>query len=71
MSTPSKVKFLNEENIMLTLEQIKERLQHSNLKAVAQVTGLHYNTVYKLMTTDVVPSYVTVKALSDYLQSWK
>lgn len=56
---------------MLTLEQIKERLQHSNLRAVSEVTGLHYNTVYKLMNTNSVPSYATVKALSDYLQSWK
>lgn len=56
---------------MLTLEQIKERLQHSNLKAVAEASGLHYNTVYKLMTRDITPSYATVKALSDYLQSFK
>lgn len=56
---------------MLTLEQIKERLQHSNLRAVAQATGLHYNTLYKLMNTTSTPSYSTVKALSDYLQSWK
>ena len=56
---------------MLTLEQVRERLQHSNLRAVAQATGLHFNTLYKLMNTDTVPSYSTVKALSDYLQNWK
>ena len=56
---------------MLTLEQIRERLAHSNLKAVAEASGLHYNTVYKLMTTTTTPSYATVKALSDYLQRWK
>lgn len=56
---------------MLTLEQIRERLQHSNLKAVAEAAGLHYNTVYKLMNTTSVPSYATVKALSDYFQNWK
>lgn len=55
---------------MLTLEQIRERLQHSNLKAVAEASGLHYNTVYKLMTTTATPSYATVKALSDYLSNW-
>ena len=55
---------------MLTLEQIRQRLEHSNLKAVAQAAGLHFNTVYNLMNTDKVPSYATVKALSDYLQRW-
>lgn len=56
---------------MLSLEQIRERLKHSNLKAVSEASGLHYNTVYKLMTTTSTPSYATVKALSDYLEGWK
>ena len=56
---------------MLTLEQIRERLQHSNLRAVAQASGIHYNTLYKLMSKECDPAYSTVKALSDYLQNWK
>lgn len=56
---------------MLTIDQIRERLEHSNLKAVAEAVGIHYNTLYRLVKTDADPSYSTVKALSDYLQSWK
>lgn len=56
---------------MLTLEQIKDRLKHSNLRAVAEAAGIHYNTLYRLMNSNLDPSYSTVKALSDYLQSWK
>ena len=56
---------------MLTVEQIRERLQHSNLKAVAESIGIHYNTLYRLMKTESDPSYSTVKAVSDYLQNWK
>lgn len=56
---------------MLTVEQIRERLQHSNLKAVAESIGIHYNTLYRLMKTESDPSYSTVKTVSDYLQNWK
>lgn len=56
---------------MLTLDQIRDRLKHSNLRAVAEVAGVHYNTLYKLMNTDCDPAYSTIKKLSDYLQSWK
>lgn len=57
---------------MLTLDQIKDRLKHSNLKAVAEASNVNYNTLYKLMNEEGRdPAYSTVKALSDYLQSWK
>lgn len=57
---------------MLTLEQIKDRLQHSNLRAVSQASGVNYHTLVKLMNEEGRdPAYSTVKALSDYLQSWK
>lgn len=57
---------------MLTLEQIKERLKDSNLRSVSQSAGVNYHTLIKLMNEDGRdPAYSTVKALSDYLQSWK
>jgi DNA-binding phage protein len=71
LSTHLAVNFKTSGAQMLNLDQIRERLAHSNLRAVAQAAGLHYNTVYKLMTTAATPSYATVKALSDYLESWK
>lgn len=56
---------------MLNVEQIRKRLEHSNLKAVAEAIGIHYNTLYRLMKTDADPSYSTVKTVSDYLENWQ
>lgn len=57
---------------MLTLEQIKERLKHSNLRAVAEASGVNYHTLVKFMKEEGRdPAYSTVKALSDYLNNWK
>lgn len=53
---------------MLTVEQIKKRLEHANLFKVAEAAGVHPATVYRLMREDGKPLYETVKALSDYLE---
>lgn len=52
---------------MLTLEQIKIRLETSNIKAVAVAAGVHPNTVYGI-TYGKSPSYAVVKKLSDYFE---
>ena len=54
---------------MLTVEQIKRRLEDANLKRVAENAGLHPATVYRLMRGQGRTAYETVKALSDYLES--
>ena len=54
---------------MLTVEQIKKRLEHANLFKVAEAAGVHPATVYRFMKDDAKPLYETVKALSDYLES--
>ena len=54
---------------MLTLEQIRQRLQDRRTDAVAQATGLHYNTVRDVRSNpDANPTYKVLKALSDYLE---
>lgn len=53
---------------MLTVEQIKTRLEDANLKRVAENAGLHPATVYRLMQGQGRTAYETVKALSDYLE---
>ena len=53
---------------MLTLEQIKDRLAESNIRAVSEAAGVHYNAVYRLVNGATRPSYDTVKKLSDYLE---
>ena len=52
---------------MMTIEQIKKRLADANLKRVAENSGVHPATVYRLMEGESKPLYETVKALSDYL----
>ena len=54
---------------MLTLEEVKEKLQDRRLPAVAQSTGLAYGTVRKVAAgEDKAVSYDVVKRLSDYLE---
>lgn len=54
---------------MLTVEQIKKRLQDANLKRVAENAGIHPATVYRFMQEESKPLYETVKSLSDYLEA--
>jgi len=65
-SVPAK-KF-SEVHEMMTVEQIKRRLEDANLKRVAENAGVHPATLYRLMQEDSKPLYETVKALSDYLE---
>jgi hypothetical protein len=51
---------------MLTVDQIKERLQDANLQRVAAGAGLHPHTLYRLMAGKM-PLYATVVTISNYL----
>lgn len=53
---------------MLTLDAIKNKLEHANLKKVAEAAGVHYNALYRLMKEESDPKYETVRKLSDYLE---
>lgn len=54
---------------MLSPEEIKKKLQDRNFNVIAEATGLHYNTVYKMAKLDFKkPSHETIKALSDYFE---
>jgi len=54
---------------MMTLEQIRYALSDRRLMIVAEATGLHYNTVKDIAKRRTInPSYVAVKAISDYLE---
>jgi hypothetical protein len=66
-STPEKI-YLKVQT-MMTVEQIKKRLEDANLKRVAENAGVHPATVYRFMQDDSKPLYETVKALSDYLSN--
>lgn len=53
---------------MLTVEQIKQKLEDANLRKVAEKAGLTPGTMYKFMSNSNRPSYDTVLKLSNYLE---
>ena len=55
---------------MLKLEQMRRLLAVMQLQKVAKATGLSYNTLREIRDNeDANPSYKTIKAVSDYLES--
>lgn len=53
---------------MLTLEQIKDRLNDRRIDIVARRTGLHYNTIKGLRDgTNGNPKHSTISRISQYL----
>lgn len=52
---------------MMTIEEIRQALNDRKLTAVADATGLHYQTVWRVANGSGA-SYDTIKTLSDYLQ---
>lgn len=57
---------------MMTLEQIREALSDRRLSLVAELTGIHYNTIREIRDNpDANPTYRVVVTLSDYLTGCK
>jgi len=53
---------------MLTIEEIRELLSDRNILKVSEKTGIHHNTLYKLVRGETDPRYSILKKLSDYLE---
>lgn len=52
---------------MLTLEQIRNKLQDRRLGLIVKATGLHYNTLREVRDNlEANPTYKVVKLLNDY-----
>lgn len=57
---------------VLTLEEVRKRLQDRRIDVVAEATGLHYGTVQEVRAgKSENPSYQTIKVLSDYFEEKK
>jgi len=57
---------------MLSLEKIRAELEDRNLKEVSKRSGVGYNNLYGIARgTRTNPSYLVLKALSDYLEGDK
>jgi len=54
---------------MLTIDQIKVRLKIINVKAFAELAGVHPNSVYRIRdgSSSETVSYATIKKVSDAL----
>ena len=56
---------------MMTLEQVKEKLQDRNIAEVSRRCNLQYQTVFNIATgRNKNPSYNTVLKLINYLGDW-
>jgi predicted DNA-binding transcriptional regulator AlpA len=53
---------------MLTVEQMIERLKDRRIRMVAKSCGISYQTIYNMVQGRNLPSYETLKKLSDYLE---
>ena len=52
---------------MLTLEQIRDKLQDRRLGMIVKATGVHYNTLRDIRDNlDANPTYKVIKLLNDY-----
>ena len=68
MCKPPIVQKFTEDVKLLNLEQIRAALDDRNLEKVSENTGVHRNTLAAIRTgSNTNPTYVTMKALSDYL----
>lgn len=55
---------------MLTIDTIRKRLQDRSIPVVAELAGVHYNTLLGIKNgTNTNPSYAVVKKLSDYFEN--
>jgi|LakMenEpi03Aug12_release.lakeMendotaPanAssembly.Ray.scaffolds.fasta_scaffold1730618_2 predicted transcriptional regulator len=55
---------------MLTIEEIRKKLEDRNLKLVSERSGVPYQVVLRVANgTNTNPAYNTTKAISDYLES--
>jgi hypothetical protein len=53
--------------MIMDMNEIKAALADRNLREVSRRSGVAYHTLWLMAREKHVPSYVTVKAISDYL----
>jgi DNA-binding phage protein len=53
---------------MMTPEQIRQALKDRNIQAVAKASGVSAHSIYRLLNKDGKPLYLTIAALSEYLE---
>lgn len=54
---------------MLTAAEIKEKLEDRNLRVVAERTGVHYQTLWRIARKGCNPSLATAEKLSAYFMT--
>lgn len=55
---------------MLSLDEIRKKIQDHNLSAVARATGMHRQHLWRLVSGDLNnPTMRTLERLTEYLES--
>jgi transcriptional regulator with XRE-family HTH domain len=57
--------------IMLTLKEIRKRLEDRNLTVISERTGVSYQTLWRITKTNSTPNAATAEKLSKYLENNK
>lgn len=52
----------------MELSEIKSKLKDRNIKKVSKAVGIHYNTLYKIVSGISEPSHTTLIKLTNYLK---
>jgi transcriptional regulator with XRE-family HTH domain len=53
---------------MLTMQEIKTKLEDRNLRVIAERTGVSYQTLWRLTKNGSTPSASTTEKISEYLE---
>ena len=53
---------------MLSIDEVRRRLEPMNIMYVSRKTGVHSNAIYRLMRGDTQPRYATIEKLSNWLE---
>jgi len=56
---------------MLTLKEIRKRLEDRNLTVISERTGVSYQTLWRITKTNSTPNAATAEKLSKYLENNK
>ena len=56
---------------MITLDEIRKRLEDRNLTVISERTGVSYQTLWRITKTNSTPSVATAEKLSEYLENNK
>jgi DNA-binding XRE family transcriptional regulator len=55
---------------MLTIEQIRKKLEYMHIMRVSKAIGIHSNTLYSIASGKTNPSYDVLKKISEFFERY-